>query len=748
MRPLHDPFGLIPDELPGRPRVLLTAEEVERARRFAETYAWAAEGKTAILARAEPQLSEPVASSKENEGTFDVGAGEGLMDHVVAYVLTGREEFAERAASILNAAAERHAQLVADKQSAASNQLHVAHAVYLAAGAFDILCGSACLTPAERDLIEAMLLRRGIEVMRGQGHFTCSNIRTWNIAALMSAGLCLDEREYVHEALYGRFDEGRNCQTFGILHQFSHDVLADGFHWERSFGYHYYTLSAMTCIAHAAGHCGIDLWHLEVDALLRPEGHDQHRDYRPACRKTLKWMYDAPFYFAFTDGSCAEIHDSSGGLCSIEGHGPVYEIAYETYGDPKYAWLLNRLYEHRQETRPAEDAWREPRAWQGSRWPHQSWRFVEIGAGELPPGEFSFEKDTPIGFSGRHVRGSTLLPSAGYVVLRSDVRDENAPCVALFYGPHSAGHQHACALHLSLYGQRQRLLVDAARFGYSNLPHLTWSNQTIAHNTLVVDETSMFPQLDHERQDYQFVADTYYLGPVTDGVLECFYSGDRLKVARASNEAVYDGVRLDRTVAIVDARYVVDVLRVVSDEEHLYDLPTHGVCDLEAGGGSDVPGGLGGRIGYRHFANVRRVDRPGPWQLLWRAEDANLTAYRFVPAESEMFTAVDPISEHGGGTVPRATALIRTRGTSVVFVTVFEAWRERPLIRSVKCEEADPDGAVAVRVTRDGDDQMVVCMPSEGQHSYHGCEFEGQLALTGVQGDGSLLIEVVSQRWP
>ncbi len=45
---------------------------------------------------------------------------------------------------------------------------------------------------------------------------------------------------------------------------------------------------------------------------------------------------------------------------------------------------------------------------------------------------------------------------------------------------------------------------------------------------------------------------------------------------RASNEVVYEGVRIDRTPAIIEARYVVDILRAITDPEHDYDMPLHG----------------------------------------------------------------------------------------------------------------------------------------------------------------------------
>jgi hypothetical protein len=228
-------------------------------------------------------------------------------------------------------------------------------------------------------------------------------------------------------------------------------------------------------------------------------------------------------------------------------------------------------------------------------------------------------------------------------------------------------------------------------------------------------------------------------------MLECFHSGDRLKVARASNGSVYQGVRLDRTVAIVDARYLVDVFRVVSAEEHQYDFPTHGNGDLVAGTCRDVQGGLGDRLGYRHLSDIRRVVLPPPWEITWRSGEVSLTAYRIAPRGSEMFVASEPTGERAEH---RQAAIVRTRGKSVVFINVFEPRRGPADILSVKCERYEPECPVAVRVARLNSDDLLVFMPADGHYASQGLAFDGQVALARLTPSGPAIIEVAHHSVP
>lgn len=100
-------------------------------------------------------------------------------------------------------------------------------------------------------------------------------------------------------------------------------------------GYRYYTASALMYVMEAAKNSGIDLWHAKLPGLLGPFlGSANHEEYGPAGERSIKAFLDAPFYYAFPNGSFARIGDSGKDRLSYH---PIYELAYEEYKDDKYA---------------------------------------------------------------------------------------------------------------------------------------------------------------------------------------------------------------------------------------------------------------------------------------------------------------------------------------------------------------------------------------------------------------------------
>jgi len=223
----------------------------------------------------------------------------------------------------------------------------------------------------------------------------------------------------------------------------------------------------------------------------------------------------------------------------------------------------------------------------------------------VPPGEYDLGKDARIGLTGRNVDGCTLFPEGGFAVLRADARSLEAPAVNVSFGPYGSGHDHPDRLQVVMFANGRILSPDAGSWGYDNPMHLTWANQTVAHNTLVVDEVSQEPQ---GRRSRIFASESG--GRRVYGVLEWFRAAPPVRVVRVTCDTAYPGVHLDRTVVVTGA-YVLDVFRAESARAHTYDLPWHGlgrVRPVKPNAVRSLDGPLSNAFGYRHFQDIRRVE--------------------------------------------------------------------------------------------------------------------------------------------
>ncbi|MCL1101942.1 alginate lyase family protein [Shewanella saliphila] len=139
------------------------------------------------------------------------------------------------------------------------------------------------------------------------------------------------------------------------------------------------------------------------------------------------------------------------------------------------------------------------------------------------------------------------------------------------------GHGHFDKLTWQFYDQGNEIVSDygAARFlnieaksGGGYLPENTsWAKQTIAHNTLVVDETSHFNGKVKQANKHH-------------PTIHFYDQQQNLTLASASIDSAYDDVAFKRTFALVnipqrEAVIVVDILSATSSQSHQYDLPVH-----------------------------------------------------------------------------------------------------------------------------------------------------------------------------
>tara|TARA_R110002050_G_scaffold223338_2_gene359151 strand:- start:5047 stop:7299 length:2253 start_codon:yes stop_codon:yes gene_type:complete len=176
------------------------------------------------------------------------------------------------------------------------------------------------------------------------------------------------------------------------------------------------------------------------------------------------------------------------------------------------------------------------------------------------------------------------------------------------YAAQGLSHGHYDKLSYSLYNNGHELVQDYGLARFVNIEqkgggnylkeNTTWAKQTIAHNTIVQDETSHFNG-------------AYEIGSQYASVKSFFAAENSdIKIASAKESNAYRGTELQRTMAVIkDENYsfpfVLDVMRVTSDSVHQFDLPFYYLGQLmKTNFNYESPKSLaplGDKNGYQHL---------------------------------------------------------------------------------------------------------------------------------------------------
>jgi hypothetical protein len=185
------------------------------------------------------------------------------------------------------------------------------------------------------------------------------------------------------------------------------------------------------------------------------------------------------------------------------------------------------------------------------------------------------DKATPFAFVPTLLRDGPDGTEGALAILRMGGEDGQA--LVMKNTKQGMGHGHFDKLNWLFYDNGQRVVTDygAARFlnieakaGGIYLPeNNSWARQTIAHNTLVVNEQSHFGG---DWKKGQPLAPTPLL----------FATRDDTQIASARMDSAYDGVSFTRTQLLLahpslGEPVVLDLLRVTGSKAARYDLPLH-----------------------------------------------------------------------------------------------------------------------------------------------------------------------------
>ncbi|WP_407352966.1 alginate lyase family protein [Luteimonas sp. R10] len=257
--------------------------------------------------------------------------------------------------------------------------------------------------------------------------------------------------------------------------------------------------------------------------------------------------------------------------------------------------------------------------------------------------------------------------------------DEHGQALVMKNTSQGMGHGHFDKLNWLFYDNGRAVVTDygAARFlnieakaGGTYLPENTsWAKQTVAHNTLVVDERSHF---DGDWKRGEAHAPEPLLFEVEgSGASSAQWTGAdaETQIASARMRGAYEGVAFTRTLVLVghpDLPFpaAIDLLHVEGAGPARYDLPLHFDGHLmsvgfEAQRHSAVRPVLGARAGYQHLWLDAESDASAAARSLTWLLDGRFYTYRFGASAPSRALLVESGANDPDFNLRREQALIR-----------------------------------------------------------------------------------------
>ncbi len=533
--------------------------------------------------------------------------------------------------------------------------------------AYDCIYDS--LTPAERSRFEQNIFRPRVKFITEdcQREFDkIHNHGTWAVTAVGMIGYAMGDETMVRQALYGSKMDGKS----GYLRQLDELFSPDGYYCEGPY-YARYALIPFFLFANVIQNNQPELKIFERrDALL-------HK----ALNALLQQTYNGA-YFSINDAMKEMTLGNAGTVFALD-------HTYSQYERDPALLSVARLQDHVSLDASGLAVARALAATQQT----PAFPFASI--------EFT---DGPQGSGG------------GLGILRSGA-DVNDSLALMKYTSFGMDHGHYDKLALLYYDQGHEILPDYGSARFVNIEQKyggrylkendTFARQTIAHNTVTVDEHSdylgKFATANTKHSDRQF-----------------FDAHDPdFQIMSATDTTAVPGVAMQRTIAMIrDARLehpvVVDVFRLTSEQPHRYDYPFYFQgqfmdVNLKLTAHVNERHPLGDHDGYQHLWVEAEGQAAGPVAFTWLSGGLYYTITTAADDSTKvLFTRIganDP--EFNLRNEP--AFMLRQEGNSHVFATAIEPhghWdgmREstsggEPNIRAVQVLASTADGTV-VRIT-------------------------------------------------
>lgn len=352
-----------------------------------------------------------------------------VRDLALTYAVTGRREYAAKAAKILLKYADAYPHFVAEKRGFGfhENSLNEAVSLIPQAQGYDLIYNSGALDDEQKRHIERDYFWPEAQRLSQAG--LVGNWGSWHLSAVGVIGYATGHQRFANYAV----------ESF--KRQISTNLGDDGLWPESIQTYHFYPLDAFLSLAEAAGNCGTDLfdWHA---------GHG----------KGIEAMFESPLRYMYPTLQLPAINDGWYDAFLPEDQ---YAVAWWHYRRPEFAWAIQR----------SEAVGRS-----GVTGDFYDQRYRLFLFGEKMPDSIPAPVFT-----------STNFPGLGIAILRqgSDVPINREMFLTFHYGKFS-GHGHYDKMGITLFGNGQPLAPGLGTPGYGS-PNIRFFGGVTAHNTIATD---------------------------------------------------------------------------------------------------------------------------------------------------------------------------------------------------------------------------------------------------------------------
>ncbi|GLS92695.1 hypothetical protein GCM10007916_37670 [Psychromonas marina] len=275
----------------------------------------------------------------------------------------------------------------------------------------------------------------------------------------------------------------------------------------------------------------------------------------------------------------------------------------------------------------------------------------------------------------------------GVTILRHRDAKSDDSMALLWYGQHGSDaklhsaldHGHFDGLHLSLFNNNQEFTHDYGygrwvniepKFGGRYIPeNKTYCKQTIAHNTVVVDQIS-------QNQGVTAIAQVHN-GEKHFTLLD----DSKLQGMSAFARDYYPGIDQQRTVLMVELAgiekpVIVDLFRMISEEQHSYDYPVHYTGQIVRTNfeyqGHNSLSTVGDDHGYQHLWNVGQGKVENSSLTTWLMGDSYYTLISSANENSEFIFARTGANDPDFNLRSEPMFILRQQGANHLFANVYE----------------------------------------------------------------------------